>query len=382
MNRSIVRVLVVDDDLDEFIQIDEALGEIESAAFKTIWARSSEDTSAIIRDQGFDVCLMSCRADTGNGVIEELRRCRQNCPVIMISDEQAPNIEATRINADAISFLAKEDITPLALERTINSALATNEHQRRTMAHEHAERLNQVQTAFLGMVSHELRTPLNAIIGYAEFMLKEPFGDLGNQNYTTFLRDIRTSSLRLQSTVDSILDFSQLIAGAEQVNEEELDPSAEAHYVAHLMGEMADAADVSIKVRNARPEWRVLADRSALRKILANLIHNGLKFSPRGGEISVTFDCGEDGAGWFEVTDNGIGMSGVVINRAAEPFRQGDEGLQRSYEGIGLGLPIVRSIAELHGGTLDIHSEMDEGTTVRVTFPKARLFKVALEAVG
>jgi len=72
------------------------------------------------------------------------------------------------------------------------------------MAHEHAERLNQVQTAFLGMVSHELRTPLNAIIGYAEFMLKEPFGDLGNQNYTTFLRDIRTSSLRLQMRKNSI----------------------------------------------------------------------------------------------------------------------------------------------------------------------------------
>ena len=235
-----------------------------------------------------------------------------------------------------------------------------------------ANAASRSKSAFLASMSHELRTPLNAVIGFSESMLCETFGPLGAPRYKEYANDIRTSGHHLLSLINDILDIARSDAGQSELNETLFGPADEVNDTMRMMQPQAARAKVTLRAEVASGLPAVTADQRRIRQILLNLMSNALKFTPPGGNVTVRAYLTPAGL-CFEVADTGIGIAPRDFAKALEPFGQVDSSLARKYEGTGLGLPLTRQLAELHGGSLTLHSMPGHGTTVTVTLPAWRL---------
>ena len=240
-------------------------------------------------------------------------------------------------------------------------------------AKEQAEAANRAKSEFLANMSHELRTPLNGIIGFSEIIRCGSLGPIGNDKYTEYAGDINAAGTHLLSVINDILDLSKIEAGTTELHEEEVDATDVLASCLALVKQRAHAAGVAI-VCEAEPDLPSLhADERKVKQILINLLSNAVKFTPAGGQVSVRAWFRADGGFVFQIADTGIGIAVKDIPKALAPFRQVDSALNRKYEGTGLGLPLTKSLVELHGGSLDLQSEPGVGTTVTVRFPAWRV---------
>jgi signal transduction histidine kinase len=234
---------------------------------------------------------------------------------------------------------------------------------------------SQVKSQFLATMSHELRTPLNAIIGFSEIIASETFGPLGDPHYPDYARDIHASGRHLLDLINDILDLSTLDARRFELHDEEIDLHELVEGVVRMIGVEASRIGVSVHAASGEELPLLRADARRVRQVLLNLLSNAVKFTQRSGEIRITMMRRRGGALSIVITDTGIGIAAHDIARAFERFGQIDSSLSRKYEGTGLGLPLARSLMELHGGRLDLESEVGVGTTVTVSFPAERLIE-------
>lgn len=243
-----------------------------------------------------------------------------------------------------------------------------------------AEAANQAKSNFLANMSHELRTPLNAIIGFSEAIHGQTFGPVGSPKYIEYVGDINQAGHHLLNIINDILDLSKIEADKVELLEEAVNVSEVVGSCLLLVKERAAAGGVNLK-RNVPDNLPPLfADDRMLKQILINLLSNAIKFTPAGGTVEISV-WSRPGAGYvFQVADTGIGIALEDIPTALTPFKQIDSALNRKYEGTGLGLPLTKSLAEMHGGSLDLQSAVDGGTTVTVRFPAERI--VAEAATG
>ncbi len=264
----------------------------------------------------------------------------------------------------------------------INRDITKRKHEERALgaAKEQADVANRAKSEFLANMSHELRTPLNAIIGFSEIIAKQAVGPLGDDRYCDYGQDINDAGQHLLDLINDILDLSKVESGVDELYEEEVAVEEIADSVVRLLKDRAFQAGVAL-VKEIRPETTTLyADARKLKQILANLLSNAVKFTDAGGRVTVRISCSPDDGYVFQVCDTGIGIAKEDIPKALSLFGQVDGELNRVHEGTGLGLPLTKALVELHGGELEIDSEVGAGTTVTVRFPATRTVTKALHA--
>ncbi|HEX7776391.1 MAG TPA: ATP-binding protein [Parvibaculum sp.] len=240
-------------------------------------------------------------------------------------------------------------------------------------ATETAELANRAKTKFLANMSHELRTPLNAIIGFSEIMRDGLFGPLGSPRYAEYAKDINDSGAHLLNVIDDILDISKIEAGRYPIEEQDMDLAAILRWSIEIMRPHTTEKNQAVGLDVPADLPLLNADIRAVRQIMLNLLSNASKFTPRYGRIDIGVRLCVDDTLEIVVSDTGIGIPADKLDEVMEPFGQVDDTSARQNGGTGLGLPITKSLVEMHGGVFRLDSVLGNGTTAVITFPAERL---------
>ncbi len=281
-----------------------------------------------------------------------------------------PRAEVTETERGAMRDLA--DMTMEAIEGRDAVRYATEVlSQHFSTAQRRAESGETAKANLMAMLGHELRTPLNAIIGFSEVMTGQVFGPLGSSNYIEYAEHIRDSGQHLLGLIETLLNFASCERGEITLIEDEFNLPDVIYGCVGMMSERARNAEIEIGVEAAPDLPALRADRSQVVQMLLNLIGNAIKFSHSGGAVRIIANLVGRRIE-IAVVDQGIGMPPDQLEKSRGVFDQLENGLARRFEGLGLGLPLTERLIELHGGTLELQSAGDEGTTAKLTFPKWR----------
>jgi signal transduction histidine kinase len=258
-------------------------------------------------------------------------------------------------------------------EAQINRALRDSEQRYREMA-ERERSASNAKSEFLAGMSHELRTPLNAILGFSEVIKTELYGPLGHEKYREYAEDVYRSGAHLLELINDVLDLSKIDAGKMELRESVFDIAG---LVAESLALVGNRAHGLVELRVSLPGElpRITADKRLIKQILLNLLSNAVKFTPAGGTIRVEAEYTGDGLS-LRVSDNGIGMDQADLITAFSHYGQIDSKIARAHQGTGLGLPISRALAELHGGSLTAKSAKGAGTCITLQLPTARMAQI------
>ncbi len=240
-------------------------------------------------------------------------------------------------------------------------------------ARSRAEAANISKSRFLAQMSHELRTPLNAILGFSEVMKSEIFGAHAVPAYKDYSNDIHTSGQHLLGLINEILDLSRIEAGRYELNEESVPLALVVEDCHHLVKLRAKNRDITIHELFEQDLPRVWADERAIRQIALNLLSNAIKFTPQGGEIWIKVGWTASGGQYFSVKDSGPGIPEDEIPVVLASFGQGSNAIKSAEQGAGLGLPIAKSLVDLHAGTFTLKSKLRVGTEVIIALPPERV---------
>ena len=265
-----------------------------------------------------------------------------------------------------LEFRAEKD----ALIAQLEEAKAISDEARRR-----AEDNNLAKSRFLANISHELRTPLNAILGFSEVTMLEMMGPVGKPVYKEYAQNIHSSGQHLLHVINDILDLSRIEAGKHELRPEATSLKAVAedcHRLLKLRAEGKQLKIIEAFEDHLPPLW---ADEKSLRQIALNLLSNALKFTPPGGSITLRVSATSDGGQMFSVKDTGPGIPREELPRVMQAFGQGSLAYHSAEGGTGLGLPIVKSLVELHGGHFVLQSELRIGTEAIVIMPRQRVLR-------
>ena len=240
-------------------------------------------------------------------------------------------------------------------------------------ARRRAEAANIAKSRFLAQMSHELRTPLNAILGFSEIMKNEVLGRHNIPVYKEYAADIHGSGVHLLGLINEILDLSRIEAGRYQLNETMVGLAQTVEECHRLLKLRARNRGITVCECFEPNMPKLRADERAVRQVCLNLLSNGIKFTPHGGTIWLKVGWTNAGGQYLSVRDTGPGIPEEEIPIVLDPFGQGSNAIKSAEQGAGLGLPIVKSLIDLHGGTFTLKSQPGEGTEVIVTFPPERV---------
>ena len=243
---------------------------------------------------------------------------------------------------------------------------------------EQAEAANRAKSVFLANVSHELRTPLNAIIGFSSIMADQMFGPIGHEKYREYLQDIRSSSEHLSDVLGEVLDLAKIEAGQFKMEEEAVNMVNLFHESQALINGQATQKGFNIELEVPDDLPQMNGDRLRLKQSVLNLLSNAVKFTPAGrGNVKLKSWVTENSELAIRVSDGGIGIPKEDQELVFSPFMRAASALSRSHEGTGLGLSLVKVFVDMHGGRIELESEVDIGTVFTLYFPQDRILMAA-----
>lgn len=278
---------------------------------------------------------------------------------------------AMSLNVRTASAQVRKNIATQIENELLNAAIAK--------ARDEAERANQMKSTFLANMSHELRTPLNAILGFSEIIATQGLGAAAQDRYSDYARDINASGTHLLNLINDLLDIAKIEAGKLKLTIEQLDANAILAQALKLIEDRAREKGLELHL-NCDPAVKLLADERGFKQIAINLLSNAVKFTD-SGSISVQLENASDGAKLI-VEDTGRGVPRDHIDQIFRSFEQIDNQYARANGGTGLGLTLVRALAELHGGTCRLESEVGKGTRVEVLFPSQSVEEEPPDAIS
>ncbi len=240
---------------------------------------------------------------------------------------------------------------------------------------------SQAKSRFLAAMSHELRTPLNAILGFSEIMKSEMFGPVGSKQYKDYVHSINASAERLLKMIDEVLMLSSMESGRVELDDQPLDLRKAVAAAVEGVREIAEAGGVRLATDLSESCKVLRADDSAFREILSCLLCNAVQFTPRGGQVTVATELDDDGQFVLRVADGGSAADREYAANTIADFSQIDSSVAGKSQGPGFGLSVVKALVEVHGGSVDVESRAEAGTTVAARFPAERVVADANPAV-
>ena len=373
---SIARVLVIDDDEDDFILASRLLERTGEPAYAAEWAQTFEAGLARLRETPFDACLVDYRLGAMNGVslIGDARALGVQVPFILLTGDASPEVDRAGMEAGAADYLQKSALTATALERSVRYAMQQRrlEVQRIALAVEQAaraeaERANQMKDEFLAVLGHELRNPLAAMTNAIGLI------DLagGDARSTELAQNVLRRQARvMKRLIDDLLDVARMAHGKLKVQREPVDLVDALRNAIAVVQPVAAERDQNCVIDLTTEHLPMLADATRLEQVFVNLFQNASKYTPPGGQIAVSLARRGDWA-VVVVADTGIGMTPDMLARAFDLFvQQKDTSVEQS--GLGLGLALVQRIVELHNGEVSASSlGPGQGSTFTVRLPIA-----------
>lgn len=352
-----IKVLLVEDDEDDYLLTRQRLREIYNSALTLDWADSYEKAETAIRNGGHDVCLLDYRLGQHDGLelLKLAREAHYSAPIILITGQGARDIDMEAMQAGAADYLVKGELNSALLERAIRYAIQQKRSEterleliREQAARQQAEEASRQKDEFLAVVSHELKTPLHAIKGWAELLRQKR---LSPNDADHAIEAIARNARAQQEIIDDLLDVSRIVTGKLRLEFQPISIRAILNAAVDTIRPSAEAKNIKLSLGLHPLPEKILGDQHRLQQVIWNLLSNAVKFTPEGGHIKITAEqIGEQVK--ITVQDNGQGINSNFLPHVFDRFRQEDASTQRKQSGLGLGLSIVRQLVEMHGGTV------------------------------
>jgi signal transduction histidine kinase len=371
-----LKVLLVEDNPADARLTRELLREVSATRVDVAHVVTLREALDRIAVEHFDVVLQDLSLPDSHGLdgLSAMQAANARIPIVVLSglDDQAVSIEAMQRGAQ--DYLVKGQGTGELIFRAIRYSIERKRAEIQLLAEkEKAVVANRAKTEFLANISHELRTPLNAVIGFSDLLRSEALGPLSHPQYKGYAEVISDSGKHLLAIINDILDIAKIEAGRHDLVEERVSVTDVLGACLRLIKPRAEEGRIAIATDLCGDLTDLRADQRMLKQIVLNLLSNAVKFTLPGGEVRVSTGLASDGRARIAVTDTGIGISDEDLPKVLLPFFQVDGSLSRKYEGTGLGLPLVKSMVELHGGSFELASALAVGTTATVWFPAERV---------
>ena len=364
------RVLIIEDEGTQRLLTRDCL---EDAGFRVEEACDGKDGLEKIKALQPDIVLLDVMMPGMDGfqVCEQIRSdpVIHHTPVIIVTGREDIEDIKKGFSAGASDFLTKPlnwNLLPNRISFVLRASRLENDLR---ASKEATEKAYEAKSTLLSTMGHELRTPLNAIIGFSEMIKQQVYGPLGVPEYSEFINDIHASGNKLLSGINDVLEIANSDSHILERDQSEADLHELVGIVVGRIAPEAQAANVSIINDVTADAPRIGGDLHRLRQAMHNLISNAVKFNEPGGEVRISAEISPDNGVVLSISDTGIGISAADLPRIFEPFEQADARLSRSFEGMGLGLPLAQTIARLHGGDIVLESEPGRGTIAKLTLP-------------
>lgn len=361
--RKVARLLLVEDDEDDYVLTSDALNLLDSYSFNIDWVTNPKKALEKLLAADFDICLLDYQlgAQSGLDVLRQAAVFGCMTPIIMLTGQTDDSLDKLAQDAGAVDYLNKEEISTPRFARAIRYALARNEVTTERLERLKAETQNRSKDRFLAHLSHELRTPLTSILGYAELLLNS---DKSAQSRSE-LNIILSNGKHLLSLLNDVLDLSKIAADKLEINPSAIELDSFIADVFFLL--QINAQDKGLTLQITAPAalpLTIYADSTRLRQILINLSHNAIKFTQHGHiaiKLWTEFEQDKELL-YFEVADTGMGIPDERLSSIFKPFEQIEDIVTRKESGAGLGLAICTELVKRMGGTLSVESVLGQGS--------------------